>query len=79
MIIRIRVKSGSSKQDIIKISDNNYVISLKERAEDGKANLELIKLLKRYFKNKCSIKNIKIIKGLKSRDKVVKINGYDVD
>ena len=68
MIIKIKVKPGSREQEIEKISDTEYEISLKERAEDNKANLELLKLLKRYFN-----KQAKIIKGLKSRNKVIKI------
>ncbi len=66
MIIKVKVKPGSNKQEIIKINDDEYKISLKKRAEDNKANIELIKLLKSYFN-----KNIKIIKGLRSRNKII--------
>ena len=68
MIIKIKVRPNSAKQEMIKISENEYKISLKEKAEDNKANKELIKLLKKYFK-----KDTKIIKGMKSRDKIVEI------
>lgn len=68
MKIRVKVNAGSGKQEIIKIKDNEYKISLREKAENNKANIELIKLLKKYFK-----KEIRIIKGLKSRNKVVEI------
>jgi len=71
MIIKVRVKVGSGKQEIEKIGDNKYVVSLKERAENGKANLELIKFLKKEFKKNYEIKDIKIIKGKTSRDKIV--------
>ena len=68
MIINIRVKPQSGRQDIKKISENKYIVSLKKPAEDNKANLELIKLLKKYFH-----KNINIIKGMKNRNKVVEV------
>jgi len=66
MKIKIKVKPGSKKQEIIN-DGKKYLVYLKNRAEDGKANLELLKLLKKYFH-----KDIKIIKGKKSRDKIIK-------
>jgi len=71
MILKIKIKPSSVKQEIIKISENEYKISLEERAEDNKANIELIKLLKKHFG-----KNIKIIKGIKSRNKIIEIRNY---
>lgn len=68
MIIKIKVKPNSEKHEIIKIKDSEYKISLKQRAENNKANIELIKLLKRYFK-----KDARIIKGLKSKEKIVEV------
>jgi len=68
MIINIKVKTSSNKQEIKKISNNNYTALLKNPAQDNKANLELLKILKKHFK-----KDIKIIKGLKSKNKVIKI------
>jgi len=73
MILNVKVKPNSSKQEIVEVGDNEYIVSLKERAEEGRANLELIKLLKKYFKNKGGVDNIKIIKGLKSRNKIVEV------
>ena len=71
MIIKIKVKPSSEKQEIKKIGDEEYKVNLKKPAEDNKANLELIKLLSK--KLKVSSKNIKIIKGLTSKNKIVKI------
>ncbi len=68
MIIKARVKPNSNKQEIIKINKAEYKISLEERAEDNKANRELLKLLKKYFN-----KEARIIKGLKSRNKIVEL------
>jgi uncharacterized protein (TIGR00251 family) len=68
MIIKIKVKPGSCKQEIIKIKDNEFIVYLREKPENNKANLELIKLLKKHFH-----KNIKIIKGLKNRNKIIEL------
>ncbi len=69
MIIKVKVKPNSSKQEIRRIKEDEYEINLKSKAEEGKANLELIKLMKKKFKS-----NVKIIKGLTSRNKVIKFN-----
>ena len=68
MIIEIRVKPKSGKQEIQKISKKEYKVYLKQQAEDNKANIELLKFLKKYFK-----KDVKIIKGLKSRNKITEV------
>ncbi len=68
MNFKIKIKPGSGKQEIEKISKDEYRVCVKSRAEDNKANLELVKFLKKYFS-----KDIKIIKGLKSRNKIVEV------
>ena len=64
--MKIRVHPGSSKEKIEKIRDNEYEIWVKEKPVGNKANLKLIKLLKRYFR-----KNIKIKSGFNSRNKII--------
>jgi uncharacterized protein len=71
MIIKIKVRPNSDKQETKKINDLEYYVNLKERVEDNKANIELLKLLKRYFNNE--FQNIKIIKGKTSRKKIIEI------
>ena len=68
MIIYVKVKPNSKKQKIERISSEEYIISLKNLAENNKANLELIKLLEKYFNKK-----IQIIKGLKNKKKIVEL------
>lgn len=70
MIIYVKVKSGSKFVKVIKIDDNEYIINLKERAEKGKANEELIRILSKEFN--VSAKNISI-KNPISRRKVIEI------
>jgi len=71
MIIRVRVRLQSGMQRIEKISGREYIANLKKPTEDNQANIELIKLLGKRFK--VSSKNINIIKGMKSKNKIVKI------
>jgi len=68
MKIKIKVKPNSKEQSIEKQEDY-YSVKLKKPAQDGKANIELMKLLKKHFK-----KDVKIKSGLNSRNKVVELN-----
>lgn len=68
MKITVKVKPSSGKQDIKKIG-GKYIVSLKEKAENNRANIELLKILKKKFK-----KEVKLIKGLKSKNKIIEIN-----
>lgn len=68
MIIRVKVKPNSGKEEVVKISDKEYFVYLKKRAEENKANVELCKLLQRYFK-----KPVRIKTGIASRNKTMEI------
>ena len=65
--MKIKVKPNSGKQSIEKKGDL-YLVNLKSAPENNKANLELVKLLKKYFK-----KDIKIKSGFTSRNKFVEL------
>ena len=67
MEIRVRVKPNSGKQKVVKQKDS-YLVYLKSQPEKGKANLELIKILKKYFN-----KDVRIKKGFTSKEKIVVI------
>ena len=69
MKIKIKVKPNSSQEKIEKISDEEYEVWIKEKPVDGKANIELLKLLKKYFGREVKIKS-----GFTSRRKIVEIN-----
>jgi len=72
MIIKIKVRLHSGKSEVVRVNEEGYVVSLKSVPEDNKANIELVKLLKKYFK--VEIKDIKIIKGKTSKNKLVRIS-----
>jgi len=66
-IINVKVKPRSEKQEIIK-RDNIYEVKLKSSPKNNKANVELIKILKQYFK-----KDVRIKLGFKSRNKILEV------
>ena len=68
-IFKIIVKPNSAKNEILKFDKERkaYRVNIKEKAEDNKANMEIIKFFSKLLKKK-----VKIIKGLKSGEKVLK-------
>jgi len=70
MILNVKVKPNSKEEKIEKISEKEYIISVKEPAENNKANIRVINLLSKELN--VSYKDIKI-KNPKSRDKLVEI------
>ena len=68
-IFKIIVKPNSNKNEVVKFDKYKkaYRVNIKEKAEDNKANLEIIKFFSKLLKKK-----IKIVKGLKSKEKVIK-------
>ncbi|MFA5060785.1 MAG: DUF167 domain-containing protein [Candidatus Pacearchaeota archaeon] len=68
MKIEIKVRPNSKKQEIHKISESEYKVFLKKPAEDNKANIELLRLLKKYFNSE-----IKLLKGRNSKNKLIEV------
>jgi len=70
MIIKVKVKPNS-RENLISPEGEVYRISLREKAEEGRANIALIKLLAKHFN--ISSSNIRIKSGLTSRNKLIEI------
>jgi uncharacterized protein (TIGR00251 family) len=69
MQLKIKLHPASSQEKIEEVEkDKEYEVWIREKPIDGKANEELIKVLKKYFK-----KQVKIISGFNSRKKIVDI------
>ncbi len=68
--VRIFVKPNSNKNELIGFNKekNAYAVRVKTKAEKGKANIELIKFFSKLLKKK-----VEIVKGLKSREKVLRL------
>ncbi len=67
-IFKVIVKPNSRKNEIVGYDEEKqaYIISIKEKAEDNKANIELVKFLSKTLGRKARIKS-----GLKSREKII--------
>lgn len=68
-ILKVKVKTGAAKNGVLGWDKDVLRIAVKAQPEKGKANIEIIKFFKKKFD-----KNVKIVKGLKSKDKVLKVN-----
>jgi uncharacterized protein (TIGR00251 family) len=71
MKIFVKVKPRAKNDSLIKINENNFLVSVKAIPEKGKANEAVINLLAQYFK--ISKNNIKIISGLSSKNKIIEV------
>ena len=67
MIIKVKVKANSGKQEIIK-DNGNYIAYLKSAPENNKANIELLKLIGKHFKKTARIKT-----GIRGRNKTIEV------
>lgn len=68
MKIKVKLHPNSSKEEIKKISDTEFEVWMKKKPIDNKANLELVKVLKKYFRKEIEIKS-----GFTSRNKTIEV------
>ncbi|MGD2200147.1 MAG: DUF167 domain-containing protein [Candidatus Bathyarchaeota archaeon] len=68
MIVTVEVKPGANREEIVKIGDARYRVSVKARRKKGKANAAVLKLLKRHFG-----KSAYIVRGTTSKTKLIEI------
>lgn len=69
MKLKIKLHPNSSQEKIVKISNEEYEVWIKEKPINGKANKSLEKFLKKEFG-----KSVEFVKGFTSRNKVVKVD-----
>jgi uncharacterized protein len=70
--IRLKLKVSTGKPRFkVKFNEDEdlLLVEIKSNPEKGKANREIIKELKKYFK-----KEIEIVSGFKNKEKIVEIN-----
>ena len=70
--IFVKVKTGSRETSVEKIDEGQFLVQVKERRENGKANRAVIIALAEYFAMPKS--NITIISGHVSNKKIVSID-----
>ncbi|MDP1719231.1 MAG: DUF167 family protein [bacterium] len=73
MKIVVTAKPGAREESIVKLSETEYVVSVKERPEKGKANRAIISALAKYFRT--SSANVRIVIGYTTKKKIIDIAG----
>jgi len=68
MRITVHVRTNTSKQEVVRLDALEYKVYLHSVPEAGKANKELIILLKKHFK-----KDIRILSGMTKKTKLVEV------
>jgi uncharacterized protein YggU (UPF0235/DUF167 family) len=71
MKIFVKAKPGAREEKVVKVDDINYVVSVKERPVEGRANFAIGLALAKYF----NVPNyeVKLISGTSSRQKIFEI------
>lgn len=72
MLIRVKAFPNSKKEEIIKKSENNFEVRVKERPMGGRANRAIICVLSDFFKIPTG--KIRLIRGHKEKSKI-----FDLD
>ncbi|MHA1277969.1 MAG: DUF167 domain-containing protein [Candidatus Helarchaeota archaeon] len=70
-LISVFIKPHSKQTQIKKLDPETYEISVVSKPVKGKANKEIIELMANFFD--ISKSRIQIVKGFKSRKKIIKI------
>jgi uncharacterized protein YggU (UPF0235/DUF167 family) len=71
MKIFIIAKPGSRAENVERVDESHYVVSVKEPPVKGKANEAIRNALAVYFKTGSS--RVKIVSGFSSRNKIIEI------
>ncbi len=67
-LIKVKVKPNAPETKIISENSSELVIAVHAPADDNKANIELIKFLKKHFRA-----DVNIIRGLKRKSKLIAV------
>jgi uncharacterized protein (TIGR00251 family) len=67
MFVKVKVFPDSKKQEVIRKSGDSFEIKVRESPERGEANKAVLKALSAFLKTP------RIVKGLKSRNKILKV------
>jgi uncharacterized protein YggU (UPF0235/DUF167 family) len=69
MYIKVKVTAGAKKENIKRVSDDHYTISVKEKAEHNYANSRILEI----FRNLYPGKPVRLISGHHSPSKIITI------
>ena len=71
MLIKVKVKTKSKKEGVSKISEDTFLVSVKEKPEEGLANKRVVEVLREYLK--VYNKKVRIVSGHHSPSKIISI------
>jgi len=71
MKIFVKAKPSAKEEEVKKIDDDHFVVSVKEPPVKGKANWAIVRTLAKYFG--ITSDKVKIISGYTSRQKIIRI------
>lgn len=72
MRIYITAKPGAKEEKIEKVSENQFVVAVKEPPVQGKANAAIVKSVAAHFH--VGVSNVRIVSGFTSRQKLIEID-----
>lgn len=70
MYIKVRVKAGQRAEEVIRESDDHFVISVREKAERNMANKRILEILRDMFPGK----SVRIINGHHNPGKLIAVD-----
>lgn len=71
MYIKVRVAAGVKKESFVKKTEDSFLVSVKEPAEQNRANTRVVELVAEHFE--VSPKQIRIISGHHSPSKILSL------
>ncbi len=76
MLFKVKVFSDSDRSKVVMRKNDELEVYVREKARDNEANKAVCRVLSSYFK--IPKRGIRIIKGGKERNKIIKISGADL-
>lgn len=71
ILVRAKVRAGARKESFVAKAETVFEISVKEPAEENRANARIIELIARHFR--VPAHKVRIVKGLRSPGKTLRI------
>jgi uncharacterized protein (TIGR00251 family) len=71
MKISVRVKPNAKQEKIEKVNESHFLLWVKEKPQEGKANKAVIKILSEYFDVPQSA--VVLLKGQSSKEKIFEV------
>jgi uncharacterized protein (TIGR00251 family) len=71
MFLKVKVFPESKKEEVIESKNDSYLVYIKEKPEQGKANERVLEILSKHLK--IEKEKLRIVKGSKGRSKIILI------